>query len=186
MKFLRRAALGAASIALAACATATPYVAASEGNGYGFSEQQIEANRYRVMFRGNSSTTREIVETFLLFRAAELTLLNGFDYFVVVEGDTEANRTLRTTSTGSAFVGGPAFFGGYGRGFRRRGFPYYAYGFGWGGAPFDSTTREITRYSAVAFIAMFEGEKPADDVAAFDARDVTDNLRPVVFSEPQS
>lgn len=167
---------------VAACATSTPYAPASEGRGYGFSEQRIENNRYRVMFRGNSSTTRETVETFLLYRASELTLQNGFDYFVVNEQDTEANRSLSTTTTGPAF--GPAFYGRYGFGRYRYGFPYYAYGFGWG-LPYDSYTREITRYSAVAFVSMFKGDKPEDDPRAFDARDVSENLRPLII-EPQS
>ena len=171
-------AAGAAAL-LAACATSTPYGPAEGGSGYGFSEQRIESNRYRVMFRGNSSTTREIVETFLLYRAAELTLMNGFEHFIVVENDTETRRRYSTTGTNPAFFGRYPFgFGPYG-GFGA--FPYYAYGFGWG-AQFDSYTREITRYSAIAFITMHNGDKPQDNPQAFDARDVVDNLQPIVLS----
>lgn len=163
-------------LGVVACVTSTPYVPAASGNGYGFSEQRIENNRYRIMFRGNSSTTRETVENFLLYRAAELTLVNGFDHFIVVEGDTEVKTNY--TTTGDPFFG-PPFFGrsrfyGYG-------FPYYAYGFGWGRG-FDGYTREITRYSAVAFVTMHNGPKPADNSQAFDARDVADNLRSLVLS----
>ena len=178
----------AVALMLAACATSTPYAPASSEKGYGFSEQRIEDNRYRIMFRGNSSTTRETVENFLLYRAAELTMINGYDYFVVVEGDTEARRSY--TSTGDPFFG-PAFYGrsGFGgRGFRGRGFrggygfPYYAYGFGWGSPYAGGVTREITRYSAVAFITMHKGPKPEEDAQAFDARDVSQNLRPLVVT----
>lgn len=172
----RFAAIGLGALALAACATSTPYAPAEGGNGYGFSEQRIEANRYRVMFRGNSSTNRETVETFLLYRAAELTLANGFDYFIVIENDTEARSSYSTSAN-------PAFFGRYPFGFYGPygyAFPYYAYGFGWG-APFDSYTREITRYSAVAFVTMHRGEKPADNPQAFNAREVADNLREVAL-----
>ncbi len=175
-----------AMMALSACATSTPYAPATEGGGYGFSEQKIEGNRYRIMFRGNSSTTRETVETFLLYRAAELTLINGFDHFIVVENDTESNTSLQTV--GDPFVG-PAYFGRYGgfgrsrfRGGFSYGFPYYAYGFGWG-APYNAYTREITRYSAVAFVTMHKGPKPEQNPQAFDAVDVSDNLRPVVLGE---
>ena len=168
----------ALALALGACATSTPYGPADAGNGYGFSEQRIEENRYRIMFRGNSSTSRETVENFLLYRAAELTLMNGFDHFIVVEGDTEAQTNY---STSSAF--GPApFFGRYGRyGYYGYAFPYYAYGFGWG-APYSGYTREITRYSAVAFVTMHRGDKPTDNPQAFNARDVADNLREFVLS----
>ncbi|MEO0398303.1 MAG: hypothetical protein AAF224_02645 [Pseudomonadota bacterium] len=185
---VRISALAVGFLALAACATSTPYAPATDGNRYGFSEQRIESNRYRIMFRGNSSTTRETVETFLLYRAAELTLMNGFDHFIVIENDTEARSNYSTTTTG------PAFFGRYGYGFGPYAFPYYAYGWGWGGgfgpgwggAPFDSYTREITRYSAVAFVTMHQGEKPADNPQAFDARDVADNLRDAVLGTPES
>ncbi|MEL7485962.1 MAG: hypothetical protein AAGJ87_01975 [Pseudomonadota bacterium] len=166
----------AGALIVSACATSTPYGPASERGGYGFAEQQIEQNRYRVTFRGNSSTRREDVENFLLFRAAELTVQNGFDHFIVIEGDTETRTTYSTSGTS------PAFFGRYGFGFPGRyyAFPYYAYGFGWGYPYYDTFTREITRYSAVAFVTMHRGEKPGDNPQAFDARDVITNLRPLV------
>ena len=68
-------AFAAAALVLGACATSTPY-APMDGR-YGYAEQRIETNRYRVVFHGNSSTTRETVEAFLLYRAAELTLEMG-------------------------------------------------------------------------------------------------------------
>lgn len=171
--------LGGAALILAACATATPYGPASSGGGYGFSDQRIEENRYRITFRGNSLTSRETVENSLLFRAAELTVERGYDYFIVVENETEASKRYTRSS--------PAFYGryGYGHPFHRPyyAFPYYAYGFGWGYPYDDYSTREITRYSAVAFVAMYRGEKPDDNPQAFDARDVMDNLGPVVLGD---
>ncbi len=170
---------GAAALLLAACTTATPYGPASEGGGYGFSEQQIEQNRYRITFRGNSLTGRETVENSLLYRAAELTVDRGFDFFIVVENETEA----RTSYRGSSY---PAFYGRYGYGypFHRPyyAFPYYAYGFGWG-YPYDTYMREVTRYSAVAFVTMHKGEKPAENPHAFDAREVLRNLGPIVLGD---
>ncbi len=160
--------------ALAACTTATPYGPAN--GGYGFSEQRVEDNRYRISFRGNSSTSRETVENFLLYRAAELTLEGGYDYFVMIESDTEA----KTSYSNTAYY--PAFYGRYYYPSSRRSyyhFPYYAYGFGWG-YPYDSYVREITRYTAIAFVTMHHGDKPADDPHAFDARGVTENLRSFV------
>ncbi len=166
-----------ALLLLTACATTTPYGPAAQGGGYGFSDQRIESNRYRITFRGNSSTPRETVENSLLYRAAELTVDQGFDYFVVIENETDADTSLRGTSY-------PAFYGRYGAGypFHRSfyAFPYYAYGFGWG-YPYDSYVREVTRYSAVAFVAMHQGEKPSDNPNAFNAREVLNNLGPIVL-----
>jgi len=157
-------ALGAAT--LGACATATPY-GPTDGR-YGYSEQRIEQDRYRVTFSGNISTPRETVENFLLYRAAELTVQQGFDYFIMTEQDTEADTTYRSQ---------PIFHAGYTHG--SRGFPYYAYGFSWA---HNETTTETRRYEAVAYILMRTGEKPADDPDAYDARSVMDNLWPLVES----
>ena len=171
-------------VVVSACATSTPYAPAKDERSYGFSEQKIEENRYRITFRGNSLTNRETVENFLLYRAGELTKQNGYDYFIVVEGDTES----KTSYTTSSYYGGPAFFGRYGYGHPRRfyAFPYYAYGFGWG-HPYDGgVTREVTRYSAIAFVTMHKGEKPEDNPQAFDAGSVLKNLQPVVTASQLS
>ena len=168
----------AAGLALAGCASTTPYQPAADNRGFGFSEQRIEENKYRIMFRGNSSTTREQVENSLLYRAAELTLQQGYDHFILLESDTEAKRSYSSSP-------GPAYYGRYGWGPYYYPFPYYAYGFGWGSPWADSYTREITRYSAVAFVSMHKGAKPADNPQAFDARQVVDNLRTLVTAPPR-
>ena len=96
----------AGSVALSGCMTATPYQpAAASSSATGYSDQQIEADRFQVSFRGNSLTARETVERYLLFRAAELTVQNGFDHFILVSKDTETrSETYRTA--GSGFGGG--------------------------------------------------------------------------------
>ncbi len=176
---IRFLALCGAALILAACASSTPYGPAQGARGYGFSEQRIEEGRYRITFRGNSLTSRETVENSLLYRAAELTVELGYDYFIVVENDTET----QTSYSGSSY---PAFYGRYGYGYpfyrSYYSFPYYAYGFGWG-YPYDTYMREVTRYSAVAFVTMHQGEKPADNPRAFNARDVMANLGPVVLGD---
>lgn len=152
------------SLGLAACGTATPYQAAIDGKGY--AEQAIEGDRFRVTFAGNTLTPRETTENYLLFRAAEVTLERGFDHFVVVDQDTE--RTTRFISTTDGF-------GGFGRfhGFHR--------GHGFGLAGFSTTTtRPRNSYAAYANIVMRDGDKPADDANAYDARDVMAQLSPTI------
>ncbi|MEL6380221.1 MAG: hypothetical protein AAFQ29_10675 [Pseudomonadota bacterium] len=171
-------------LVLAACVTSTPYGPADR-TGFGYSDQKIDSNRFRVTFRGNSSTDRETVENFLLFRAAELTVQNGFDHFIVVENDTEARSYFRSLY-GPSYAGGfGPFYGRYG--FRRRfgAFPYYPYGFGFGpgfGPGFygANEVRETTQYTAIAFISLHQGTKPSDEPAAFSAREVLENLRPLI------
>lgn len=83
----------AATAALAtACASPGPlYESRTDGGRYGYAETLIEPNRIQVSYNGDTLTPRETVETYLLYRAAETTLLRGFDYFVVVGHDVEEN-----------------------------------------------------------------------------------------------
>lgn len=175
---MRVSILSIAALCLSACSTFTPYQSASS-DGYGFSEQRIEDNRYQVTFRGNSMTERERVENSLLYRAAELTLSNGYDYFIVAESDTDEKTTYSSTSYYPAFYGRYNFSSRRGRGVHH--FPYYAYGFDWG---YPSRNRWVTnsdtRYSARAYISMHRGAKPDENEHAFDARQVSDNLRAYV------
>lgn len=156
-------------VGLAACATSTPY-SAVDTSGYGFSEQRIEDNRYRIVFRGNSLTDRETVENYLLFRAAEVTVQSGYDHFIVVEDDTERSTTYTRTADYSSFR-----YYGYGRPF-----PYYGYGYPWGPGYTDYTIRERHRYTAMAYILLGRGDKPQGKLAAYDARQVINNLRPII------
>ncbi len=177
----------AALATLGACATATPYQAANDG-ARGYTNQQIEANRWQISFSGNSLTDRQTVETYLLYRAAELTSQNGYDHFRVVQRETEANRRVVPTGFGydpyySNFLCDYRFYGrsgrlhGYPRGFysaRNVGFRS-GYGFHdpfWGGS---YEYREIVRYDATSEIVMGKGDKP-DDPAYFDAGEVQVNL----------
>jgi hypothetical protein len=153
---------------LSACATPTPYQSAEPG-GFGYSQQQIEDNRFNVSFRGNTLTDRETVETYLLLRAAELTLERGADHFMLVRRDTDTDRR---------FVGtGDRFRSHYGFGYR-----YFHPRHGWHGwrDPFwdDVHVREVTRFEATAEIVLARGESPGGP-DAFDARQVVANLGPV-------
>ena len=67
----------------------------------GFSEQQIEDNRYPVQFAGNCLTDRKTVETYLLYRAAELTRQNGYDHFRVARARHRSEHQVIA-------IGGPA------------------------------------------------------------------------------
>lgn len=185
MKRISLAAALAGLALLGACATATPYQA-STGADRGYSEQKIEDNRYQVEFAGNSLTDRKTVETYLLYRAAELTKQNGYDHFRVVRRDTDANTRVTSTAPYDPFYDhfflsyryyGPRaayFYDPYRRFYPG---PTYVSRFGyydpfWGG-PADY--REQTSYVATAEIVMGKGPKP-DDVAYFDAEQVIFNL----------
>jgi len=163
-----QAVLLAAALLLAACGTPTPYQPVTDG--FGYAEQPLETGRYRVSFFGNSLTARETVENYLLYRAAEVTLEKGYDYFIVAEEDVERNTQYRTTYSG---VGAP-FGSFYGTRYRGR---FY------GGGLATATSRPISSYEAYANILLLRGEKPADNPQAYDARDVLARLDPSIVRE---
>lgn len=173
----KAALFGAAFVTLAGCASSTLYRPAAQPGDYGFAEQKIEDNRYRISFHGNSLTDRETVETYLLFRAAEVTLAEGYDHFVVVEDQTERETRLVGTTLGPGAAFGPGFFPYYGFG---RPFPYYGWGYPWAPGFNDIDVRERNKYTAIAYIVMGRGDKPENVLAAYEARQVIDNLGPVV------
>lgn len=61
--------------------------------GTGYSEVRLSENIFSVVFKGNSSTTRDKAYDFLLLRDAELTLSNGYQYFSFLSSrdDTQYN-----------------------------------------------------------------------------------------------
>ncbi|MEY4556174.1 MAG: hypothetical protein RL093_1293, partial [Pseudomonadota bacterium] len=96
LRFLKPVLLAtAAALALSACATATPYGPAGVDSRYGYSDQRVDADRYRVSFAGNSVTSREQVEMALLLRAAEVTAESGYDWFSTVNRATDRDVRLQ-------------------------------------------------------------------------------------------
>jgi hypothetical protein len=149
---------------LTACAAPTPYQPAIDG--FGYSEQQIEDTRFRVSFAGNSVTPRDSVENYVLYRAAQITTEQGYDYFKVVNQDTE-----KSTSYYNQSYFDDDFLYPYDR--RRR---FSRFGLG----SSSGTSYPIEEYSAQADILMFKGDKPAEDISAYDARDVLQRLRSTI------
>jgi hypothetical protein len=160
---------------LTACVAPTPYQPAPP-RGFGFSEERLEQNRFRITFRGNSLTTRETVEDYLLYRAAELTLQNGFDHFMMVGRDTEAKTRYRYWLD---------MYGG--RGYFYHGFPRWRarpwYRDPWGPPRYD--VEPVTTYTASAEIIMMRGPRQDRDVQAFNAREVLTQVGPRVVRPEQ-
>ena len=75
----------------------TPYQ--KEGFKGGFSETQIDENVYRVTFKGNGYTHREKASDLALLRSAEITLLKGYSYFIIVDSNYNPSVSTYTTPT---------------------------------------------------------------------------------------
>lgn len=147
-----------AGLLLNACVSApTPYQPQHEGQGY--SEQRIEDNRYRVSFAGNTLTPRDEVENYMLLRAAELTLSNGYDYFILSGKDTETHTEYFESITSYGCCN--SYFDWY--------WPRPVIG--------SRSAIPITDYEAFAYVSMFKGTKPDHNPNAFDAHQVSDSLQ---------
>jgi hypothetical protein len=175
-----------ALLAAGGCATSTPYqpLSASSAASGGYTDQRLGEGRYRVTFAGNRLTTRERVESYLLFRAAELTIEQGYDWFVVVdhEMDHEIERQVRPDPHYEPWYG-PQY--GDWR-------PYWRYqgpGSGWRdwdpyhGDPFwtrDVDVMTIERFEATSEIRLGRGPIPAGEETAMLAREVIAGIGPKV------
>jgi hypothetical protein len=180
------AVIATGALLLAGCETETPYrpaVGHGFNNGGGYSDRQIEANRFQITFSGNTVTSRDTVEKYLLYRAAELTVQHGDDYFILADRNTD--KQTRTYATPGPYGGpwGPGPWGGWGASWRfhRGGFGWRSWDPFWGdpwGNDFDIQT--VDRYEASAEIITGKGPPPPRNIHAFDAHQVMEHLGPSI------
>jgi hypothetical protein len=78
------------------CGCATPYQPLGFRGGY--SDLLLESDRFRVSFKGNGYTSADTVETYLLYRSAELAVQRGFDYFIITDSSGETSQSFSTLS----------------------------------------------------------------------------------------
>jgi hypothetical protein len=152
---------------LVGCTHPTPYQPASADNGEGYTTQRIEQNRFRISFKGNSVTSRQTVDTYMLYRSAEVTLENGADYFVIANKDVDKNTAYEHYGDDLAWGWG----GGWG------------WRHGWGGPGWSGPdySRPINSYEAIADIMTFRGRKPPNNPYAYDAREVMNAIGPTIM-----
>jgi len=180
---------------LTACATATPYQPSDKVDmRNGFSELQIEKDRVKVTFDGNSLTDRQTVETYLLYRAAELTKGAGYDYFVLTDRSTDEKTRVQSSGFNDPYYGffdysyfhprfgwSSPYYRPYYHPFYRSSWSHFGGRFGRHDPFYDSwgqnfDYREITRYRASAEVKFGRGSKPANLDNAFNASEVLANL----------
>jgi hypothetical protein len=156
------AAAALALTGLAGCQTTPVYQAQTERNGEGYTDKQLAENRYRVAYHGNSATSRDVVEDFLLRRAAEVTLKAGYPAFVFDHRDTKTKTRYYTD-----FAGWP----GYG---------WYWHSWDYG----PSESFPISNYTAYAEIVLLKDEQAVKEPRALRAQDVLDHLGPPPAPKP--
>jgi hypothetical protein len=162
-KTLSIRAIVVAAAMLAGCQSTPTYSPATSAAGAGYSETQVEGNRYFVTYRAPDGADASLLQDYALLRAADLTLGNHHDWFWVD----------RRNLDGQGFHSGPSL----GIGLGGANFGHHAgvgasVGMnipigGGGGASATAASLEI-RFG--------EGPKP-DDPNAYDAHSTAANLR---------
>lgn len=144
----------------AACAAVGPaeYGPADE-KGFGYDEQKIEDDRYRITYRGSGGMPPGLVEDFALRRAAELARAGNYDWFRVI------GRTIDGEERGGVSVGTGFGTGSYGR--------RSSVGVGVGADLGRVGAQEY--YTARLEVILGAGEKP-EDSEVYDAQSVLDAL----------
>ena len=95
-------------VCLAISGCATPYQ--DMGFTGGVTAQQMTANTFRIISRGNSYTSPTTIQDYTMLRAAETTLQNGGTHFQVISA-ADASSTAQIVTGGTArttFVGNTA------------------------------------------------------------------------------
>ena len=151
--------IGVALVTLAGCATTYQ----SQGFTGGYKDSQIDSNTFLVEFRGNGYTSPQAVNTYLLYRCAELTATAGYDYFILLGTASVDEQSLFTTPGHySATTTGSGSFATT------------------TGTYTPGQTTSITKPGTTTVIKAFHGQKPPDNLAAFDAKEVLQHLGPTV------
>ena len=161
MKRLTFGMIAVSALAMSACASLAPYGPQQSARGQGFSEQRIESDRFRVTYNGVGAPGP--VADRALFRAAQLTVDQGYDWFEVtqrwIDGRPDSAGGVRPSVSIGA---GSSRYGGY-----RSSGVGVGLGLDLSGPQPTSTTLEIV---------MGRGAKP-DRPDAYDARRVQDAIR---------
>ncbi len=149
--------------ALAACST--PY--GKYGLLGGFSDSRIDANTFSISVDNNGFTSQQTTSLQALYRAAELTVTNGFDYFVIVSGannSTSMAIVMPGSSTSQTTVNS------YGSTAAARTTTSYT----------PTTIVPIVLPNSTILIKTFKGSKPNDMANAYDARETMKYLGPQI------
>jgi hypothetical protein len=155
--------LAALCIALTLSACATPY--GKYGLLGGFTDSRIDENTFSISVDTNGFTSQQTTSMQALYRAAELTIDNGFDYFFIAGGannSTSMAMAIPGSSTSNTTV-------------NAYGSTAYAR---------TTTTSSPTTIMPVVFpnstliIKTFKGTKPEGASNAYDAHSVIKYLGP--------
>lgn len=87
------------TVIIAGCATS---YGARDFFGRGYSEIRTNPDSFIVTFKGNGCTYSDDVMRYALLRASELTIQNGYSYFVVLSSEDQSSNYNYSNTHGNA------------------------------------------------------------------------------------
>jgi len=156
---------------MAGCASQPDYREATQG-GFGYTESQMSETQYRVHFKAKGSDKAKAMD-YAMLRAAELTLLKGYDWFVVTDRETMVDKERVETSPQVGFSQRYARVTECGVITCRTAYhptTQFETGVFVGGA-------KKSEIETILSIEMGKGTRPTR-ATSFDAREVSNNLQP--------
>lgn len=165
--------IAALTLLLTGCGTG--YGPAGEMGGFehgGYTDKLIDNNTALVTFRGNESTSPGTVKTFLLYRCAQVTQENGYNYFIITSSSNSLTNTNIHTRDKYLLTTPPRMFDSY----------YLS-------DVYQSSTLSGTStpgfypepHGASAVIKMFNGRTQGIPGKSYNANDVITHLGPATF-----
>lgn len=147
------------AITLSACAT--PY--GKYGIAGGYTDSRIDENTFSISVDTNGFTNQQTTSMHGLYRAAELTVENGYDFFVIVsDAQNPAGMSMAMPGSSNTTINS------------------------YGSRATATTTYTPGAIVPVVFpnssltIKSFKGSKPTDNPRAYDARSVMTYLGPQI------
>lgn len=184
MKGLKLLLMFTVSFSLMGCAT--PFEPDSQTEPYnelmgGYSDERIDQNTAIVNFHGNKYTKIQTVYSYLLVRAAQVTIANGYDYFIITSTTlSPTDMSVRTSDTYS-YTANPAKASPTAIRTSR----YQSYSTHpsrtYTGPHFLRCKGYVGPHSLSAVIKMFNGQIPPGVPNAYYARDAVAHLGPSTY-----
>lgn len=145
---------------LAACATLGPTGYQQVGFTGGYSDTKIQEGIYRIEFKGNKRTSEERASNLALLRASEVALENGYNYFILLDGATKSNVSIRSDPNSQSHMSGNVSPGGS--------FSASTYSTGGG-------TYSVSKPQSTLVIQCYK-KKPNTNTTVFNATEVKTNI----------
>lgn len=178
MKLLQLCLVLTSFLIVSGCETAYQQVESYGGIPFGgYTDVRVTQNTAIVTFRANEVTTGYTVRSYLYYRCAEVTIANGYDYFVITSmTSSPLNVNINTEETFNGYVSDPPrLYTQYPDIVRIKSYSM---------SGSDTLVPRVSRCQGlhcplrrmVAVIKMFRGPMPPGMPNAFNSRDIAAHL----------